>query len=153
MVIQSEKNCETLTKYNLWRLESTTRDGNIPIPEDLIEIESGEYKYILGIFASAKQFFKVTSYFLKTPIVTKLTVIFKDLSVDMVKDASLIIKNFKNPPIHVSGFCKRYEKYIYEAYLRGDRKEDVDELTSHLEKKNYKFEIITNIITLKNNDL
>ncbi|HME54760.1 MAG TPA: hypothetical protein VKM55_21320 [Candidatus Lokiarchaeia archaeon] len=110
-----------LTSSVLWPSTITTQDRSIPLPANLDGINPNNFKYILGIFAPAKDFLKITSYYLNSPSVTKITFVFDVLDDDMLKAVSLFIKDFKEQPIHVSGFCMKNGKYIYELYTSGKR--------------------------------
>ena len=113
----------SLTRSLLWPATITTQDRSIPIPGNFDGINPDNFKYILGIFAPAKEFFKITSYYVNVPVVTKITLIFEKLDDEIIKAVSLVIKEFKEPPIHVSGFCMKNGKYIYEMYKIGNQQE------------------------------
>lgn len=119
MVDKTKKN--ELTRYLIWPATISTLDRSIPLPGNLEGINPNNFKYILGIFAPAKDFLKITSYYLNSPDVTKIAFVFDTLDDDMIKAVSLVIKEFKQSPIHVSGFCMKNGKYIYELYISGKK--------------------------------
>ncbi len=110
-----------LTRFMLWPATMTVQNKSIPLPSNLGEINPNGYKFILGIFAPAKDFLKITSYYLNTPDVTKISFVFDKIDDEMVKMISSVIKEWKDPPIHVSGFCLKSGKYIYELYASGKK--------------------------------
>jgi len=128
VVEKKEKN--VLTHSLLWSATITMTDRSIPLPSNLNEINSKNFKFILGIFAPAKDFLKVTLYYLNSPNVTKITFWFGKLDDATIRAVSLAIKDFKEPPIHVSGFCMKDGKYIYELYARGTRQDSKNILQS-----------------------
>jgi hypothetical protein len=112
-----------LTRHLLWYSEETVKLKQIPLPIELNDEFIAKHKYILGIFAPSKEFLKVTSYYLDTSDVAKITFVFDKIDDDIVKKVSLIIKDIPDSPIHVSGFCMRNDKYVYELYIKGAKDE------------------------------
>ena len=115
-----------LTRHLLWASEETLEQGEIPLPPDINRDLIAKHKYVLGIFAPSKEFLKVTMYYLDTSDVAKVTFVFDKIDDDIVKKVSLVIKDIPQSPIHVSGFCMRQNKYIYELYLTGGKQEAAD---------------------------
>ncbi len=91
----------------------------IPVPDGIVEQGSKGKKYVLGIYAPGKEFFKVTSYYLSTADVMKITIITKHMNDDIVTRVSSFVNSFSTP-IHVSGFCSKSGNYLYEAYILCD---------------------------------
>jgi hypothetical protein len=112
-----------LTRYMLWSSKETVESKQIPLPVDFNDEFIVKHKFILGIYAPSKEFLKVTSYYLDTSDVSKITFVFDKIDDDIVKKVSLVIKDIPESPIHVSGFCMKQEKYIYELYLKGKKDE------------------------------
>nr|MDO8110277.1 hypothetical protein [Candidatus Sigynarchaeota archaeon] len=136
---EKKENDLKLTRFMLWPAALTVQNKSIPLPSNLGEINPNGYKYVLGIFAPAKDFLKITSYYLNTPDVTKISFVFDKIDDDMVKLISNVIKEVKDPPIHVSGFCMKSGKYIYELYTRG-KKQTANKIIQLVQKLPTKFE-------------
>ncbi len=115
-----------LTRHLLWASEETLEQDEIPLPADINRDLFGKHEFVLGIFAPSKEFLKVTIYYLDTSDVAKVTFVFDKIDDDIVKKVSLVIKDIPQSPIHVSGFCMKQDKYIYELYLKGGKEEAAD---------------------------
>lgn len=144
--MEPEKNC-ILTRCKIWSSDRSRNDNSIPIPDDLLDPNDLDHKYMLGIFAPAKDFLKITTYFLKKPYVSKITLSFDKIDPDLIKKVSILIKEFNEKPIHVSGFCNKHNKYIYEIYAPDD-KESINNLTCNLDKLGIPFKADIQKITL-----
>ncbi|NMC05247.1 MAG: hypothetical protein GYA24_08555 [Candidatus Lokiarchaeota archaeon] len=120
---ESISNPHRLTRYLLWSSEETVKSKKIPLPMDINDEFIAKHKYMLGIFAPSKEFLKITTYYLDASDVSKITFFFDKIDDDIVKKVSLVIKDIPESPIHVSGFCIKQEKYIYELYLKGKKNE------------------------------
>jgi hypothetical protein len=149
--VVKKKEKMALTRSVLWPATITTQERSIPIPGDLDGINPNNFKYILGIFAPAKEFLKVTSYYVNAPTVTKITFIFENLGDEIIKAVSFVIKDIKTPPIHVSGFCTKNDKYIYELYTSGN-KQEANYIVQSLKKQVQAFESSIEEITLHVNE-
>ena len=62
---------------------------------------------------------KVTSYYLGDPNITKLIFIFNIINEQKIGSVSRIVNKIKKNTIHVSGFCNKHDKYVYELYAMG----------------------------------
>ncbi len=137
-----------LTRHLLWSSEETVKGKQIPLPIDLDDGFIAKHKFILGIFAPSKEFLKVTSYYLDTSDVAKITFVFDKIDDDIVKKVSLIIKDIPQSPIHVSGFCMKHDKYVYELYLKG-AKDDAAKIVELVQKHASSFQTSIEEIPLK----
>jgi len=137
-----------LSRSLIWPSTVTTQDRSIPIPGNLDGINPNNFKFILGIFAPAKEFLKITSYYLNSPDVIKITLVFDELGEELIKAVSLSIKDFKKSPIHVSGFCKKNDKFIYELYTIGKRR-DANAVLQSLKKIVPRFESVVEEVPLQ----
>jgi hypothetical protein len=137
-----------LTRHLLWSSEETVKRRQIPLPIDLDDEFVAQHKFVLGIFAPSKEFLKVTSYYLDTSDVAKITFVFDKIDDDIVKKVSLIIKDIPQSPIHVSGFCMKRDKYVYELYLKGT-KEEAAKIVALVQKHASSFQTSIEEIPLK----
>lgn len=110
----------SLTLPILWATSTCTVERAIPLPAAL-PFNAGDHPHVLGIFAPSKQSCKATLYYLDKPDVTKLTLVLDKIDNDVIVAVSSIINEVKDAHIHVSGFCQKEGKYIYEIYARGKR--------------------------------
>ncbi|MBD3188593.1 hypothetical protein GF325_17315 [Candidatus Bathyarchaeota archaeon] len=142
-----------LTKCNIWSLDDSIRGATMPLPGGVLPVDAGAYQYVLGIFAPAREFFKVTSYYLEEPIVTKVILVFTDLSPRRVKDATKIIseEHADITVIHMSGFCRQSDKFLYEFYAKGDKKSYLEGLLENIGARGFEFEYKVQKIMLDNN--
>nr|MDO8088935.1 hypothetical protein [Candidatus Sigynarchaeum springense] len=140
-----------LTRHLLWASEETIERERIPLPVEINRDLIAKHKYILGIFAPSKDFLKVTAYYLDTSDVSKITFVFDKIDDDIVKKVSLVIKDMPQSPIHVSGFCMKQDKYIYELYVKG-KKEDAADIVAVVQKYASSFHTSIEEIHLKQQD-
>ena len=127
-----------LTRCKIWSSDSAMVSNSIPLPTGILGREC--YKYMLGIFAPAKDFLKITTYYIKNPLVTKITLSFEEIDSELIKKISILIKEFDDRPIHVSGFCDKNDKYVYEIYAQGEDENSVNAFIGNLEKLGVPFE-------------
>jgi hypothetical protein len=120
----------------------------IPLPIDFNNEFIAKHKFILGIYAPSKEFLKVTFYYLDTSDVAKITFVFDKIDDDIVKKVSLVIKDIQQSPIHVSGFCLKHDKYIYELYLKG-RKDEAARIVALVQEHASSFQTSIEEIHLK----
>ena len=144
--MEPERNC-ILTRCKIWSSDRSMKENSIPIPSDLIEPGTTDHKYMLGIFAPAKDFLKITTYYLNEPYINKITLSFDKINPDLIKKVSILIKEFNEKPIHVSGFCNKHNKYIYEIYAQDDKK-SINKLIHNLENLGISFNADIQKITL-----
>ncbi|MEX2717776.1 MAG: hypothetical protein Q6353_004820 [Candidatus Sigynarchaeum springense] len=137
-----------LTRYLLWASNETIEQNQIPIPVEINRDLIAKHKYILGIFAPSKDFLKVTAYYLDTCDVSKITFVFDKIDEDIVKQVSLVIKDIPQTPIHVSGFCIKQDKYIYELYVKG-KKDAAADIVAVVKKHASSFQTSIEEISLK----
>jgi hypothetical protein len=138
-VVENNSSKHKLTKFMLWPASETVQYKAIPLPASMGDVEAAKYKYMLGIFAPAKEFLKITSYYLNSKDVMKITFVFDAIDDDIVRKVSLVIKDISSPPIHVSGFCMKNSKYIYEIYIPG-KQADASKIVSLVKQHAVGFE-------------
>ncbi|MFX0101752.1 MAG: hypothetical protein ACFFCS_19465, partial [Candidatus Hodarchaeota archaeon] len=130
-----------LTRCKIWSSENSKESNSIPLPANLLEVDPGSYKYMLGIYAPAKDFLKITTYYIKNPFVSKITLGFEKIDSDLIKKISILIKEFDDKPIHVSGFCNKNDKYIYEIYAQGEDENSINVFIDNIKKLGIPFEV------------
>nr|MDO8118978.1 hypothetical protein [Candidatus Sigynarchaeota archaeon] len=114
MTAKGAEHC-ILTRSLVWPAKMVKHELMIPVPDGIVDHGSKQKKFVLGIYAPGKDFFKVTSYYLSTPDVTKIIIVSENMNDDIVQQVSSFVNSFSTPPLHVSGFCSKNGKYLYEA--------------------------------------
>jgi hypothetical protein len=138
-----DKDC-LLTRGLLWAVDKSTGSHVIPVPIEISAFSKPEYKYVLGIYAPAAEFLKITTYFLDVPDVTKITFIFNNVDGDLLKKIYTAVSVMETSPIHVSGFCQSKRsgrsQTVYEMYVKGTR-ENVEPLIQRIQDLDISFDV------------